>query len=362
MRSKKSVDKIKLKLPKNFDAHKRSHQLLLRFQVSEQMDGFYRLEIVSNMVDRNLSVLGYTFDSENILWFTYQNFNEFILWTQRCRRNKRIEKFSDPDHKMYRSWRPVTDGEIFSLISHFKDHLPREWRDLPFFEIEMNQETAIVMNLKSVDKNLESALFVIFNPRSDEVLRSSTVLKIIGLKLQRYYHLSARFERVKKLSYVDDVTGLFNQRFLPIALDREIERALRHKAKFSILFLDVDYFKAINDTYGHLVGSQVLRNIGQMIGQLIRISDYGFRYGGDEFLILLSGASTENSRLVAERLRSQVEKTEFAIDGHKINVTVSIGVATYPEHAQTREKLIGLADVAMYYAKGRNRNTVCVAS
>ncbi len=129
-----------------------------------------------------------------------------------------------------------------------------------------------------------------------------------------------------------------------------------------MLFLDLDRFKLVNDNFGHLVGSQVLRQLSEVLSDCIRQVDTLARYGGDEFTILLIDTDHESGLAVAERIRSSVAQTRFEGDrGSPIHVEVSIGVATYPEHGDRRDGLLDTADKAMYLAKSRGRNWVCSA-
>ena len=172
-----------------------------------------------------------------------------------------------------------------------------------------------------------------------------------------YLYLSARAD-----SYLDELTGLYNQRYLPVALAHEINRAERDRQSFTLLFLDVDYFKMVNDGRGHLVGSKLLIELGKVLQDQVRACDYCFRYGGDEFIVLLGSASPEDSLKVAERIRRSVEQTTYSVEGHNINLTVSIGLASFPQHASDAAGLIRIADQAMYYGKRKSRNIVFVAS
>ncbi|HMN69248.1 MAG TPA: GGDEF domain-containing protein [Bdellovibrionales bacterium] len=172
-----------------------------------------------------------------------------------------------------------------------------------------------------------------------------------------YQHLEA-----KNQSYLDELTGLYNQRYLPMALEHEIQRSKREKSQFTLLFLDIDYFKMVNDGRGHWVGSRLLMELGKVLKSQVRSCDYTFRYGGDEFIVVLGNTSMENSKKVAERIRKAVESQSFLVDGHNINLTVSIGLAAYPDHAQSAVGLIKIADEAMYYGKRKSRNIVFVAS
>ncbi len=184
-----------------------------------------------------------------------------------------------------------------------------------------------------------------------------------GLEIAaRYITFAYQLLEAQNLSYLDELTGLYNQRYLPTVLEHEIQRSKRDQGQFSLLFLDIDYFKVVNDGRGHWVGSKLLVEMGKVLKAQVRACDYAFRYGGDEFIILLASSNCENSKRVAERIRKAVESKPFTVEGHSLNLTVSIGLATYPEHAQSASALIQLADQAMYHGKRKSRNVVFVAS
>ncbi len=184
-----------------------------------------------------------------------------------------------------------------------------------------------------------------------------------GLDLAaRYMNFAYQHLEAKNDSYIDEVTGLHNQRYLPMALEHEIQRTKREATKFTLLFLDIDYFKSVNDKRGHWVGSKLLLELGKILKSQVRACDYVFRYGGDEFIVILGNADAEQAKVAAERIRKAVEGHAFSVDGHTLNLTVSIGLASYPQHAQSAVALIKLADEAMYYGKRKSRNIVFVAS
>jgi diguanylate cyclase (GGDEF)-like protein len=184
-----------------------------------------------------------------------------------------------------------------------------------------------------------------------------------GLTLAtRYLGFAYELMEAKNLSSIDELTGLYNQRHLPLVLAHEIERCRREKSHFCLLFLDIDYFKMVNDGRGHWVGSKLLGELAKVLSTQVRTCDHAFRYGGDEFIVLLGGADVEVAKKVAERIRKAVEAHSFFIEGHDLKLTVSIGLAEYPTHAQSAEQLIQLADQAMYYGKRKSRNIVFIAS
>ncbi|MEZ4749567.1 MAG: GGDEF domain-containing protein [Bdellovibrionota bacterium] len=157
--------------------------------------------------------------------------------------------------------------------------------------------------------------------------------------------------RLKQQTFVDDLTGLYNSRFLKFAITNAIMKCRDPNQSFSILFIDVDHFKQVNDKYGHVIGSEFLVAIGKTIKNAVRGIDPAFRYGGDEFVVILHNSDTEGARVIAERIRKNIERRVFIIQDQKLSTTVSIGIATYPIHAAERETLLQLADEAMYSAK-----------
>jgi diguanylate cyclase (GGDEF)-like protein len=170
-----------------------------------------------------------------------------------------------------------------------------------------------------------------------------------------------RFENAERLTITDDLTKLYNYRYLMQYLGSEVRRCLRYKKKVSLLFIDIDGFKKINDTFGHLVGSQALSELGQVFRQILRETDVVGRYGGDEFVIVLPETPLSGATLIAERIRKQVEDYEFFAQNLSMKLTVSLGVANCPKHTLTAEGLIKKADAAMYRAKELNKNSIKVA-
>lgn len=205
-------------------------------------------------------------------------------------------------------------------------------------------------------------ILLLDKPRSSHPVSLNAEFKA-GLDLAaRYVHFAYLHLAAKTDSYIDEVTGLHNQRYLPMVLEHEIQRTKRDANKFTLLFLDIDFFKLVNDGRGHWVGSKLLFELGQVLKTQVRGCDYLFRYGGDEFIVVLGNADAECARKVAERIRKSVESHNFEVDGHNLRLTVSIGLASYPDHAQSAVGLIKLADEAMYNGKRKSRNIVFVAS
>jgi len=193
----------------------------------------------------------------------------------------------------------------------------------------------------------------------DDLERAELVVEQAELALIN----SERFLQAREKAFVDDVTSLYNARYLLSALDREVNRAARSQSKLSVLFLDLDRFKAVNDRCGHLVGSRVLRELGGLLQDSVRAIDTVGRYGGDEFTILLVDTGLDGALSVADRIRQSVAGHAFGAErGLDLRLTISVGVATFPLHGDSRERLLDLADKAMYLAKALGRNLVCSAN
>lgn len=171
------------------------------------------------------------------------------------------------------------------------------------------------------------------------------------------------FERIRELTLIDDHTGLYNARHLYRSLESEVARSRRFGRTFSLIFLDLDRFKMVNDRHGHQAGSAVLKEVGEVLRTALRAMDVPVRYGGDEFVVLLPEADRGQAFAVAERLRRSINETAFLEDrGLRIRVTASFGVATFPDDAATPEDLLRLADSAMYRVKETTRDGIAQAS
>ncbi len=170
------------------------------------------------------------------------------------------------------------------------------------------------------------------------------------------------YQKMADLAVTDDLTKLFNFRYLDQTLDIEIRRGQRYGANVSLIFMDMDYFKQVNDRFGHLMGSRVLIEVAQILIQNLRDVDIIARYGGDEFVVVLPETSLDVTYRIAQRLRQALcDHTFLEAEGHPIKRTASYGLASYPNHARNKKDLIRLADQAMYRAKNSGRDQICLA-
>ncbi|WOJ95097.1 diguanylate cyclase [Congregibacter variabilis] len=174
---------------------------------------------------------------------------------------------------------------------------------------------------------------------------------------ERTRELEAKNAELDHIASVDKLTDTYNRRALDAALSAELERANRYQRPLSVLLMDIDFFKHVNDQYGHLTGDKVLVTLCQKIKENLRASDILGRWGGEEFLVICPETDLEQARNAAEKVRRAIEKTDFELSK---NITISVGISVLMENA-TVESLVAEADKALYLAKSQGRNRVCIA-
>jgi diguanylate cyclase (GGDEF)-like protein/PAS domain S-box-containing protein len=165
-------------------------------------------------------------------------------------------------------------------------------------------------------------------------------------------------EQLREQAIRDVLTGLYNRRYLDEVLERELSRAMREGHPLTVMMLDLDHFKKLNDTYGHQAGDEVLKALGSMLRQNARNEDIPCRYGGEEFLLVLPNMSLSDARIRAEQWREKFAAMQISFGQFSMSGTLSIGIATFPGHGRTRDELIEAADQALYLAKNKGRNRV----
>ena len=189
------------------------------------------------------------------------------------------------------------------------------------------------------------------------------VVEVMCSSLARALANAIDYHNATRQTLIDDLTRLYNVRYLYQTLEGEIRRAHRYGSAVSVVFMDLDGFKMVNDAYGHRAGSATLTEVAQVISRTVRDSDFVARYGGDEFVLMLPETSSKRALQMAERVRLRIAGHRFKGGvGADIYLTASFGVASFPEHATQAERLIELADAAMYEAKQRDKNNVKLAA
>ncbi len=170
------------------------------------------------------------------------------------------------------------------------------------------------------------------------------------------------YQQIEDMTVIDDLTKLYNTRYYNQYMDKLFLKAKIDSDYISLVFLDIDHFKFVNDNFGHLVGSETIRVVGERIRNSVRKGDVCVRFGGDEYIVVLPRTTKKAALVIAETIRQEISKKPFsATDNKTFNLTVTIGVATFPDDAANKEELIGLADRAMYEGKETGRNKIVSA-
>ena len=240
------------------------------------------------------------------------------------------------------------------LASRAHARIERAW------DVQGHGTSYVVTDLESTNRT-----FVNSRPVERAVLRDGdkiqigdTVLKFVVLdEIEATFHAEVR----DRIAY-DQLTGLLTKESLYLALERELERCVGYGLPLAVLMMDLDRFKSVNDGHGHLMGTHVLAEVGRLIREAIRDADVSGRYGGEEFISYLAETDPAGAQLAAERIRTSIEAHRFTLDGVTIRVTISIGLASAPQHGCDLKSLVGAADRALYLAKGSGRNAVRAAS
>lgn len=224
-------------------------------------------------------------------------------------------------------------------------------------KINMTTPLLVCCNEGDPDLNWKNREFdIIYKPLKEKELeiRVSNILKIKILK-----------EEVSRISVRDDLTGLYNRKHLLSRLEEEISRSKRYESPITVMLMDIDYFKVINDMYGYQVGDEVLKKIAKILNDVVRKEDIVTRYGDEEFIIALPNTTDRNAYVLAERIRKDVKKFNFFEEENEpMSVTISIGVSTYPFPHMDAEvnTLIRYAEHALYNAKKQGKNKVVLFS
>jgi diguanylate cyclase (GGDEF)-like protein len=235
----------------------------------------------------------------------------------------------------------------------------------PRFDEVVGRRTGSVLAVPLRSKGRVLGVMELLNPEGQRAFDPEDLRTLAALSDYAAIAIenARNFERIRELTLIDDHTGLYNARHLYRSLESEVARSRRFGRTFSLIFLDLDRFKIVNDRHGHQAGSAVLKEVGEVLRAALRAMDVPVRYGGDEFVVLLPEADRGQAFAVAERLRRSVNDTTFLADrGLGVRVTASFGIATFPDDGTTPEDLLRLADSAMYRVKETTRDGIAQAS
>ncbi len=248
--------------------------------------------------------------------------------------------------------------KLISLFSKgFKDVLltrvrnPREFKELGIEDAGV--ETFVVLPLLS-ERKIVGMLSVENLPEAD-----LERFVILAMQFALVIKKVLLYETVEKMAIADSLTGLYVRRYFYERVEEELQRSKKHKYEFAFIMIDIDDFKKYNDTYGHMVGDVIIKEIGRIIKEGVREIDIVSRYGGEEFAIALPETGEESARQVAERLRKKVEENVFKAYDEKLRLTISLGFAIYPRDAADIADILDKADKGLYEAKKSGKNVVC---
>jgi diguanylate cyclase (GGDEF)-like protein/putative nucleotidyltransferase with HDIG domain len=347
----------------------------LRRPIQEVVDRlFYR-----ETYDHRQTLLGFTNKMGNILNLEQLTTEMLQTLSKAIRISQAILLFEDPGSSLFtvRCVYPETNDKLSNVFSLSFDSpvvmwLQKETQILTMKQIDTAPQFKALWEAEK--ENLHNSQIELFCPLKSH----GKLVGILGLSKKHTNQIFLQedidlvmsvanqagvivenaqlYSQAMTWAITDGLTRLYNHRYMHECLDKEIARGTRFGTTFSIIMLDLDFFKTYNDTYGHLAGDDVLTSIGKCIQASIRTVDMAFRYGGEEFAIILPETMTEGAYLVAERIREKIEHKVFA---GRSSITASLGIATWPTDGINKEQIIISADKALYTAKGTGRNKTC---
>jgi diguanylate cyclase (GGDEF)-like protein len=281
-----------------------------------------------------------------------------------------VHKESHPKRYCRQFWKskkqndPLSGDELAIVRESIKS---REDIDSSWIEIELKDgENLYIISCGESFEQLYYAGVKVNEKVQDKLLNYLvTYLNTTSKKFNKF----SEADKLKSLVHVDDVTGLYNQRKFLKDIDDQIGKFNDQGEMFSVIFIDIDHFKSVNDGHGHLVGTQLLSDVATVLKRVVRETDLCYRYGGDEFVIVVPTCDGKNAKDVGNRILNGISKESFFVSeekgmngSHTFSLSVSVGVATFPEDAKTRIEIISIADKMMYKAKQSGRGKVCSAS
>lgn len=312
-------------------------------------------EILKIIMDRISSLLT---PAEWSLLLVNENSGEMIYEISVSQQNKNLRGKKLEPGKGFAGW--VAEHQLPLLVSDVASD--GRFADLVETDPIFKKCSALCTPVKIHQRNLGIVELIncegqaVFSQADLEILKTIADFAAIAIENARVH------EEVRHLAVTDELTGLWNAKRFNDMLEYEVERSRRYGGEVSLIFLDLDHFKLVNDCHGHLVGSRVLSEVGGLLGRSIRSVDSAARFGGDEFVLMFPNTTKDWGKVLADRLCRLLQETEFRSDnGELLKVTASFGVASFPEDAPNARSLMAAADKAMYGVKEASRNGVGVA-
>ena len=324
--------------------------LILAFEISAL---FFIMRWVKNGLDLSMESLAVTIQSKNDL---FQALEDRLGYTQEA--NQVLESCVDTESALYEVTKELSRSiEEADIVNTFKEKLCAlfnlsecSFSDTQFSGISREYDIYTITYGSGKTK-----YFITKDSAKIDKAKMSVLVNQLELSLKRF----ELYREIQELAITDSLTGIFVRRYFLERFKQEFLRSKQNHFALSFLMVDADNFKSYNYTYGHIVGDTVLKEIAKIIKYSLRQIDMCARYGGEEFCILLPETDKEGARLVAERLRQSVGDAQLKIFNENLKMTISIGLSTFPEDAETLKALIDKADKALYQAKALGKNKVC---
>ena len=247
------------------------------------------------------------------------------------------------------------------VAKHKKPVLIEDVREDPRFKVVVKQKRSMV-SMISAPLMVKRRVIGVVSLSTREVGQTFTQndLELVVL-MSAHISLALENNRLYEISVLDGLTNIYNRRYLEQRLAEEVAYSKRYDKPLSLLLLDIDFFKQLNDTYGHQAGDHVLKEVSEICSDALREYDVVARFGGEEFAIVLPTTPKKKAATIAERLRIAVADRDFLFKDKRIKCTISLGVAAFPEDGQDSDSLVATSDAALYKAKDSGRNMACLA-
>lgn len=247
------------------------------------------------------------------------------------------------------------------VAKHKKPVLIADVRKDPRFKVVEDQKRTMISMISAPLMVKRRVIGVVsLTTRDESHVFTHHELELVVL-LSAHISMALENNRLYEISVMDGLTNVYNRRYLEQRLSEEVAYSKRYGKPLTVCLLDIDFFKRLNDSYGHQAGDHVLKRVSGLLGQALREYDVVARYGGEEFAIILPTTPKGKGASIAERLRTTVEETDFTFKDKDIRATISVGVSCFPEDGDNAESLIATADKALYAAKARGRNQIHLA-
>lgn len=291
---------------------------------------------------------------------SYQDLEALFQWSEdyikKIYKNVEVYFFSSPQNDV-----ALKRCRVLWSRQKARKWLKEVGRDVLISEIE-NKEDFSRSIFFQIGMRKDQRFWIALSDKNNKKVLDQDFVDLLEKFLKRSLMIVNEWHEMNKLSglvYIDDVTGLYNQRKLNKDIDELIRKYQVYNESFAVLFMDLDHFKGVNDDHGHLVGTRILVEVAQLLRQVVRDSDMLYRYGGDEFVVIVDNAEAQVAKSVGERILKAFKERKFKLkDDFFKELSASIGVAIFPTHANSKDAILAHADKMMYSAKKKGRGQV----